>query len=184
MISTDYRIERFDSLESTNTYTIQKAKEGEAEGLVVVADFQTKGRGQQGRVWESSAGENLLFSVLLRPPVKVMGCIVLTRMVCDSVFKTLKDYEIQADIKEPNDLLVEGKKICGILTESSSNAQADIEYAVVGIGLNVNAQADHLLETATSMQLILGKQLSRDEVMQKILTYLKEDTYELYAHAS
>jgi BirA family biotin operon repressor/biotin-[acetyl-CoA-carboxylase] ligase len=180
----EYKHIHFDSISSTNSEAMKQANEGTAEGLVITADFQTNGRGKPGNKWESPRAKNLMFSVLLRPPVKINKAPMLTQIACRSVAKALTDYNVESTFKRPNDIMVKGKKICGVLTESASTAVGLVEFVVIGIGLNVNTKADELLETATSMLEIRCKQTNRNELLEKILTYLKEDTYELYAHAS
>lgn len=176
----NYEIKRFDKLESTNTLAHQMAEEGAAEGLVITADFQTGGRGKPGRTWTAPAGKNLLFSVLLRPPVTPAHAPIITQIACRSVAKVLNKHGIASAFKRPNDVMVNGKKICGVLTESATK-DYKIESLVIGIGLNVNAEGREMVPEAISMKEAAGKSFDREEILKELLAELKNDVRELYA---
>ncbi len=175
-----FTIERFSELESTNTYAQQKAREGADEGLVIVADHQTAGRGKPGRKWESPAGKNLLFSILIRPPVSAAHAPIVTQIACRCVSKVLGKYSIVSTLKKPNDVMVHGKKICGVLTESATEGK-NIESIVIGVGLNVNAKKEELLPEAISMKEIKNQNYDREEILQDLLAQFETDLQELYA---
>ncbi len=178
-----FKIQRFHELASTNTYAREQAKLNAEEDLVYVADYQTGGRGQFNRKWESSAGKNLLFSVLIRPPVTPAHAPIITQIACRSVAEVLKNsYAIECEIKRPNDLLVKGKKICGILTESSSRSPKRIEDVIIGIGLNVNEAPKGVAPALVAMKELLGREVKTQEVLEKILEQLEKDLLELYAY--
>lgn len=180
----EFQIEHHGEVPSTNTLVLNFAREGRPEGLVITADFQTEGRGKPGRTWLSPAGQNLLFSVLLRPPIPVNQAPMLTQIACRSVAGALENISgIKPDFKRPNDLMVGGKKICGILTEALSSP-GELEAVVIGVGLNVNSKADELLPTATSLLLETGKTQNRDRLLNAILHQLREDVESLYAAPS
>ena len=131
------RVLLFDSLDSTNTTAARLASvEANADGLAIIADFQTAGRGQYGRVWQSRPGSSLLISVVLQPPRELCRPVVLTALaavaVADAVYALTG---AQARVKWPNDLLVHGKKVCGLLIEQHA------AVIVVGIGLNLTQSA-------------------------------------------
>src|SRR5262245_12166642 len=111
---------RLDRVGSTNTEALRYADDLENEGLVIVAEEQTAGRGQPGRVWHAPHGSSILFSILLFPPLNVRRSVVLTAMasvaVCEAIFHHIQR---QATIKWPNDVLLAGKKVCGILIEQT-----------------------------------------------------------------
>ncbi len=179
----DFSIQHFDEVESTNSLAQDYAAHGAREGLVIVAEYQTGGRGKPGRKWVSPSGKNLLFSIVLRPPITANKAPILTQIACRSVAAVLKKFfAIDSEFKFPNDILVEGKKICGILVESQTGAGNKIENMIVGIGLNINSRAKDLLPEATSIIELTGKEHQKEEVLEEILEQLKKDIEELYAH--
>jgi BirA family biotin operon repressor/biotin-[acetyl-CoA-carboxylase] ligase len=179
-----FEIERLAEVTSTNTLAMQRARQEEPEGLVLVADHQTHGRGKPGRVWVSPKGKNLLCSILLRPPIKPSEAPVLTQVACRAVAKALRtNYDIHSTFKRPNDILVEGKKICGILTEAISKAGL-LEAVVIGIGLNVNAEADELPPEGTSMRLVSGKTFELMAVLEDILECLNDELTVIYTKSA
>lgn len=153
---------------STNDVAKELA-EKEAEGLVVIADYQSKGRGRHGRAWEGDAGASILLSILLKPQSDLDA---LTRLGAEVVCKVLSNLvpDKKFYIKKPNDVYVENKKISGILVESSTKGQ-DLEYAILGIGINVNNKifSDELKDIATSLYLLTGREFSREEIIIEIL---------------
>jgi len=145
------RVLFFDQLESTNTTAAELALPGE-DGLVVIADYQTAGRGQYGRVWQSRASSSLLMSVALRPPPELCRPVILTAFAAVAIGEAILAITgVQAKIKWPNDLLIRGKKVCGILIENTT-------ATVIGIGLNLNQTAQEFadagLPDATSLSLV------------------------------
>lgn len=179
-----FQIEHHKEVPSTNTLLLSYAREGRPEGLVVTADFQTEGRGKPGRVWISPEGKDLLFSVLLRPAIPVNQAPMLTQIACRSVASALRQQcSLEPEFKRPNDLLIGGKKICGILTEAMSDP-AGLHAVVIGIGLNVNSAHEELLPTATSLLIETGKSQDREALLTAILNQLREDIKSLYAPAS
>ena len=179
-----YSIRRYQELASTNTSVQEFAKRGAKEGLVVHADYQTRGRGKPGNHWVSERGENLLFSILLRPPVKPAKAPLVTQIACRSVAAVLKkDYKIESQFKRPNDILVDGRKICGVLVEASSQSGGKLDHLVIGIGLNVNTEPKKIARTI-SMRTIKGKKINREKVFKAILSQLRKDVLPLYAAAS
>jgi BirA family transcriptional regulator, biotin operon repressor / biotin---[acetyl-CoA-carboxylase] ligase len=153
------RVLLFDALESTNTLGAQLAHDPDANGLVLIADEQTAGRGQHGRAWHSRPGSSLLMSVILKPPQELVRPVLLTAWaavaVGDAIFALTG---AQARIKWPNDLLISGQKCCGILIEQRGSG-ANIT-TVAGIGLNLSQTADEFaragLPTATSLGIAAG----------------------------
>ena len=181
MLPLRFSVQSFPELSSTNTLVQKYASEGKPEGMVVVTDYQTAGRGKPGRKWISPRGKNLLFSLLLRPPIPAHEAPILTQIMCRSVARVLKDkYGIDSTFKRPNDIMVKGKKICGILIESSSSKN-QLQSAIIGIGLNVNTLAEELLPEAISIKEITGREYSRTALLKAILTQIRKDTKILYA---
>ena len=167
-------------LPSTNTLCTQLAEIGVPEGLVVVADAQTGGLGRNGRSWFSPSGKNLYFSMLLRPECKPgvvpQLAIVAALSLHDVVCRLCPGNKI--GVKWPNDLLCSGAKLSGILCTMSCTG-ANVDYAVVGIGVNVNTAADDFPEDvkATSLQLLCGSPLDRAHVLAAFLNAFEADYY-------
>lgn len=157
------RVTCLETVDSTNSYAKKLAEQGEPEGTLVVAERQTAGRGRRGRYWESPSGENVFMTLLLRPklhPSRISGITLLAALALVRAVREM--VSVKVEIKWPNDVVVEGKKICGILTEMSSEENF-VHYAVVGIGINVNQHSfsEELREKATSLFLETGEEWNR-----------------------
>ena len=149
-------VRRFDTIDSTNTWLLARARDGDPEGLVAVADHQTAGRGRLGRTWEAPPRSALLCSVLLRPAR-------LSHLVTASVALAARDAcgqygRTDVDLKWPNDLMVGGAKLAGVLAEVDAGA------VVVGIGLNLSAAPDGAA--------MLGESVDRDDFLARFLDSL------------
>lgn len=139
--------------ESTNSFLHEQLmSEKLPEGSVVTADYQTKGRGQRGSSWQSEAGKNLLMSIVVYPDfLKASEAFVLSKCIALATCDLLADYSNQVRIKWPNDILIEGKKVAGILIENILRG-ADIYATIAGIGINFNQQVFEVgLNSATSV---------------------------------
>ena len=167
----NFTILRFDILESTNTEAINQAKLGAGEGLCVVADEQTTGRGRHGRTWISDKGSGLYFSIVLRPKLAVRFLPLITLMAGVAVVDALSEFAVDSDIKWVNDVLVNEKKICGILAETGESAGGLV--VVVGIGINLKSTnlPDEIAGIATSVEAEIGP-VDRDEVLAALTRYL------------
>jgi BirA family transcriptional regulator, biotin operon repressor / biotin---[acetyl-CoA-carboxylase] ligase len=166
---------RFDTVSSTNDVARELAASGAAEGLCVIAQEQTAGRGRQGRSWSSPPGEGLYLSVILRPEIKVTDSAVITLAAAVAVAETLKvDFQVSADIKWPNDVLASGRKICGILVESAIEKDR-LQYAVVGIGVNVAQRSfpSEIGASATSLSLETGRPVAPEDFLEPLLARLE-----------
>lgn len=142
-------------IDSTNTEARRQALQQVAEGLVVTAEKQTAGKGRRGRSWESPEGDNLYFSMLLRPEISIEKAPMLTLIMALSVSKALEKFcGLKAHIKWPNDLILSAKKVCGILTEMHMS-DGRIEDVIIGTGINVNQKIfpAELEDKATSILL-------------------------------
>ena len=171
-----FKIHRFKQIDSTNSAALRYAREGEPAGSVFVADYQIKGRGKWGKTWNSPSGKNLLFSLLLRPTLKAIRATGVTQVACRSVARVLeRKCRLQPTFKRPNDVLVGGKKICGVLVEAQGRSNGDLESLVVGIGLNVNATPEDLADVATSIRGETGKRQSRSALLKALLAQLERD---------
>jgi BirA family biotin operon repressor/biotin-[acetyl-CoA-carboxylase] ligase len=151
------------------------AASGVEEGVTVIAREQTAGRGRHGRTWSSPRGEGLYMSVVLRPDINPELSSVITLAAAVAVAETLKlDFQIEADIKWPNDVLASGRKICGILVEASIEKER-VVYAVMGIGVNIAQRefAEEIREEATSILIESGKLVAADDVLAALLSRLE-----------
>jgi BirA family biotin operon repressor/biotin-[acetyl-CoA-carboxylase] ligase len=170
------RISYEQELGSTMDEARRLAEEGATEGLVVIAEQQTKGRGRFERTWISTPGLDLTFSVLLRPAADQL------RMVNMAATMAVQDTALAltnkgAVIKWPNDVLVSGRKLSGILVESVTSPSGGLQYAVIGVGLNVNLRPDErpeIRDIATSLAQESGADLDRTAVLIDVLARLDE----------
>lgn len=166
----------YEQLDSTNVQAVRLAAEGAPHGTVVVAGTQTAGKGRRGRTWESPQEDNIYMSLLLRPSLKPNQAPMLTLVMAQSVAVALQKAGFpDVQIKWPNDLILAGKKICGILTEMYLQGDT-IDYVVVGVGVNVNTRVfpKELQEQATSLRLQGGKVLNCDPLVKDILGVFEE----------
>jgi BirA family biotin operon repressor/biotin-[acetyl-CoA-carboxylase] ligase len=167
---------RFDSLPSTNTEAQRQAAQGAPEGLCVVAREQTKGRGREGRIWISPTDAGLYFSIVLRPVRLVTRAWpLLTLMAALAVRDALWEAcELETDIKWPNDILVNERKLCGILAETIETETG--RAVVVGIGINLDERAfpPELKEVATSIMSQTGRTPDREALLQSLIRSLGE----------
>lgn len=164
----------FESIDSTNSCARALGDAGTPEGAVVAAEFQTNGRGRLGRAWVAEPGTSLLFSVLLRPPITIKIAGLLTLYASAAIARAVEHtVGLDVECKWPNDLLVQGKKFCGILIENSFQ-QSGISYSVIGAGINVNQSElpPDIIDRATSLSKEAGKTLDREVIFQSILTEL------------
>ena len=161
------------TVDSTNNEVKRRALGGEPGGLVVVSDVQTGGKGRFGRVWQSDSG-GLYFSVLIRPELPPAEIAAITLAAGYAVCLAVRQVTgLDARIKWPNDIIIGNRKICGILTEMS--AQSDrIDYAVIGIGVNVNNTAfpDELKTKALSIRMALGSPVDKTLLLTEIIRKL------------
>jgi BirA family biotin operon repressor/biotin-[acetyl-CoA-carboxylase] ligase len=170
------RVLVFDRLDSTSNVAAALADSPDNDGVAVLAGEQTGGRGQHGRTWTCPAGSGVLLSVLLFPPPELRRPAVLTAWAAVSVCETIRDLtDLPADIKWPNDVLIRGRKVCGILIEQRSVGRPALP-TVCGIGLNVNQSADTLaaagLPDAASLAVFTGRRRDCGGVARLLLHHL------------
>ncbi|MCD6020048.1 MAG: biotin--[acetyl-CoA-carboxylase] ligase [Bacteroidetes bacterium] len=167
-------------VESTNTYAMNLLRNvNPVEGTVVYTDHQTRGKGQRGAVWTSKTGQNLTLSVILKPHfLGQNNTFYLSKISALAVYDVLTDilvtsqYDIK--IKWPNDILINHRKVAGILIENSFTTQA-LQYSIIGIGLNVNQEEFGEFErSATSLRLAAGKCFDRPVVMEQLCMKLEK----------
>lgn len=175
---------RFDAIESTNTEALNQAKRGADEGLCVVARRQTAGRGRHGRVWISPENAGLYFSIVLRPKIEMRFFPLITLMAAIAVHDALETlYDFACDIKWVNDVHVQGKKICGILSEAAETKKG--AAIVVGIGINLKSSnfPPEIAEIATSVEAETKTAPDAEILLQKLTANLSQ-YYELLGGAS
>lgn len=171
----------FEVIDSTNTKAKQLAEQGAEEGLLVVADSQQSGKGRRGKSWSSPPGENIFMSFVLRPDLPPQCAPMITLLAGLAVAGGIRKLTgLKAEIKWPNDIVVQGQKVCGILTEMSAELE-QIHYVVTGIGINVNTDCfpAEIAKTATSIRLQTGEMTSRSQLIAVILSEF-EQYYQLF----
>lgn len=173
----------FDTIDSTQSKANEMARNEAPEGTIVIAEEQTSGKGRMSREWHSSKHQGIWMSLILRPKLSPEKAPQFTLITAIAVARAIEEITgIEPEIKWPNDILFQGKKIVGILTELHSEADK-INFIVIGIGLNVNQDVvdfpEEIREIATSLSLVKGKKVSRVTLLQHILRNF-EKYYELY----
>ena len=167
--------------DSTNLWIKRLAKEGASEGTLALAEFQAAGRGRLGRSWEVPEGTSVRMSILLRPKFEPQYAPTLTLVMGMAVAKAVKSLGFDVSIKWPNDVVVSHKKICGILTEMGVR-DGKIDYAVIGVGINVNIKEfpEEMADKATSLYLESGKEFDRSQIPGLVMEAF-EKYYEKFA---
>ncbi len=162
-----------DTVGSSMDEAFRLGMEGAPEGTIVCAETQTKGRGRLGRRWASPKGKGIYASLILRPHFAPAQTAQLTLMTAVAIAQALtKISGIKIEIKWPNDLLVGGRKLAGILTELRAEMD-QVEFVVIGFGINVNSTAQNLVEGSTSLKMETGNSFSRVLVLQELLVSLE-----------
>ena len=165
----------FDTIDSTNTFAKSLAQQDFDVGTLVIAEEQTKGRGRFGRSWHSQKEKNLTFSLLIKPTITPKQIGILSLYGGLAVVEAIKKIaHITPDCKWPNDVLLKGKKVCGILSESVVS-QNKLAAVILGIGLNVNQTEfpPEIRRTAASLLLSTGKSIDRFQVLSAVLEQLE-----------
>ena len=167
--------------DSTNLWIKRLAKEGAPEGTLALAEFQSAGRGRLGRSWEVPEGTSVMMSILLRPKFEPQYAPTLTLVMGMAVAKAVKKLGFDVSIKWPNDVVVSHKKICGILTEMGVR-DGKIDYAVIGVGINVNIREfpEEMADKATSLYLESGREFDRSQIPGLVMEAF-EKYYEKFA---
>jgi len=170
-------------VDSTNKWAKKLAMYGAGEGTVAIAETQMKGRGRLDREWISPTG-GLWFSLILRPNLSPTEAVSLTFVAGLAVAKVLREmFDLGAETKWPNDVLVNGRKICGVLAEMNTTGET-VNFVVVGVGVNVNFDVENvfpeqLKEVATSLEKELGRKVKLENLFRALLERL-ESLYELF----
>ncbi|WP_139489134.1 biotin--[acetyl-CoA-carboxylase] ligase [Brevibacillus dissolubilis] len=172
-----------DTVQSTQILAHQEAGNGAPEGTIVIAEMQTGGKGRLGRVWHSPKGTGIWMSLIIRPVIPLAKAPQMTLLTAVAMARTIREQlDVDVKIKWPNDIFVNGKKVCGILTEL--NAESDrVNYLVIGIGINVNTVEsdfpEDLGEIATSLRIAYGNPIRRAPFIQAFCRTF-EELYETY----
>jgi BirA family transcriptional regulator, biotin operon repressor / biotin---[acetyl-CoA-carboxylase] ligase len=155
---------RLDSVSSTQDVVFRLAERGAPEGTTVLARYQSGGRGRAGRVWTAAPGEALLFSLLLRPPLSPDRLAPMSILVADAIAETLSsEFSLQPFIKWPNDVLLDGRKVSGVLI------QARGDLAVIGVGINSLSKPEDLPDGATSIRAESGHDVNPESVFRSVV---------------
>lgn len=172
----------FDTIDSTNTKAQELAEKGYPSGTLVVADKQESGKGRRGRSWVSPSGTGIFMTLMIKPDINPNNASMLTLVAALAVAKAITSVTgEEAMIKWPNDIVVNGKKVCGILTEM--NAQFDyINHIVVGIGINVHNESfpEEISQMASSLMIEAGgKRFHRAQIIAETMSYFEQyyDTF-------
>ena len=169
-------IVKVDATESTNTFLKEMCQQNTIENFtVVISNEQTKGRGQMHTSWQSEKGKNLTFSMLIRfDDLEIDQQFYISKIISLSLYEVLSDLlPTKISVKWPNDILSAHQKICGVLIENSVK-KAQINYSIIGIGLNVNQLEFENLPNATSMKLISNTPFDLEVVLQKLVASIKK----------
>lgn len=176
-----YNIIRLEEIDSTNEYAKRIAKTGAKHGTIVLARKQSAGKGRLGRGFESNEDKGIFMSMILRPDIEPIAAARLTLVAAAAVRQAIKQVcSLECDIKWPNDIVADGRKVCGILTEMSTE-NGNIKYVIVGIGINVTNELfkEELSQVATSILMLTGKIYDREVLMWKIINQF-DRYYEAY----
>lgn len=168
---------------STNMDAKQLAEEGESHGTLVVAKKQNSGRGRRGRTWHSPEGSAVYMSLVLKPDFAPDKASMLTLVMALSVAEAITELTgLEAKIKWPNDIVVQGKKVCGILTEMSAEMDY-IHYVVIGVGINTNQNQsefeEEIRQTATSLKIESGQPISGAAIIERVM-FCFEKNYDIF----
>lgn len=170
----------FKTIDSTNNYGKKLALDGALEGTIVLSDEQTGGRGRLGRAWVSPPGTSISMSIILRPTIYPNEAAKITEITAAAVANAISRVtKLKTGIKWPNDIIINSKKVCGILTEMSAEINS-INYVIVGMGINVNINEfpDEINNVATSLKKELNMEISRKELVINIVNEFEKLYYD------
>ncbi len=164
----EQRIHYFSEIGSTMDAARELAKRGTGEGTIVISEAQTRGRGRLSREWLSPEG-GIYFTLVLRPKISPAYASRINLMVSVAVAATIRKlFRLKAELKWPNDVLIEGRKVCGILAEMDAEMDV-VNFVNVGIGINANTSIPQFEKTVTSLKGALGREISRKEFLSALL---------------
>lgn len=168
----------FPETDSSNVQAFRMASDGAAEGSIVIAESQTSGKGRLGRKWVSPLGENLYLSIITRPQIPTLTAPRLTLVTAVALSETLDSFGASDHrIKWPNDILFNGKKISGILTEMKGDCDS-IDFIIIGIGINLNSScddySDEIKDSVISLKEITGSEIDRIQFLKTLLFHFEK----------
>lgn len=173
------KLDVYREIDSTNSFTKEAAHYGAVHGTTVIAEIQTGGKGRLGRKFYSPLGMGVYMSVIIRPKLSIDSSLLVTSCAAVAVAQAIERVapELECQIKWVNDIYINGRKVCGILTEASIDVeQGGLEYAVIGIGINVQNSSfpEELANTATSIKMEIHHNVSRNMLAAEVLNCLEE----------
>ena len=171
------KIEYYKDIRSTHLYAKQIARKPENNGKIILAEVQTAGIGTKGRNWYTGKGKNIAITIILQPKCYVKDLEGLSIKIAEIIKKSIKNlYGYNLYIKEPNDLMLNGKKICGILTEINSIGER-VNYILISFGFNVNEDefSEETRDIATSLKKEYNKEFSREKIIKEIIENLEKE---------
>jgi len=175
-------IYHFAEVTSTNDVAKELAIKGAKEGTIVIAETQSRGRGRRGRKWISPEG-GIWFSIILRLKIDPEDIFRLTLMAAAVVAKVINDmFTLKAEVKWPNDVMIGGKKVCGVLTEMVTKGGI-VDFVVVGVGINANIDVDSFSEPLRKFLTSLKEELKEDIDRERLLRALLEELEKRYKYA-
>lgn len=171
------KLEYFEEIDSTHKYAKKIAFKNKENGKIIIADMQTAGIGTKGRSWYSGKAKNIAMSIILKPKTTIKQLEGLTIKIANCMKKSIYElYGFKLQIKEPNDLILNNKKICGILTEISTMGEK-INYLIISIGFNVNEDnfSTEIKDIATSLKREFKREFKREEIIIKFIENLENE---------
>lgn len=173
-------IHTFETVDSTSNYAKKLALDGAVEGTIVISNRQTGGRGRLGKGWVSKSNTSIFMSMILRPAIYPNEAAKITEITAGAVASAItKVTNLETGIKWPNDIILDNKKVCGILTEMSAELN-NINYIIVGIGINVNIDEfpEEISDVATSIKKVLGTEVSKKDILINVVKEFEELYYD------
>ena len=174
---TNNRIDYYNTINSTHLKAKQIANNNDSNKKIIIAQTQTNAIGSKGRSWYTGNNSNIAMTIILKPDCKVKELDGLTLKIADVIKKAIYNlYGYKLEIKEPNDLMLNGKKICGILTEINTISEK-INYLLISLGFNVNEVvfSKETEEIATSLKKEYGKDFVREDIIKKFIENLEKE---------
>lgn len=171
------KIEYFKEIASTHTYAKEKALQENDSGKIILAEAQSNGIGTKGRTWYTGKNKNIAMTIILKPNCQMKQLEGLTKKIAECMKNAIYHlYQIELEIKEPNDLLLHHKKICGILTEVNTISEK-INYLLISVGCNINEEKfqKETENIATSLKKEYGKEFSREDIIIKFIENLEKE---------
>lgn len=171
------KLEYFEKISSTHKYAKEIAMQKDSDGKLIIAEMQTDGIGTKGRTWYTGKNKNIAMTIILKPQCKISKLEGLTIQTAECMKKAIYDlYQIYLEIKEPNDLMLDGKKICGILTQINTISEK-INYLIISLGFNVNEDnfSEETQNIATSLKKEYNQNFEREEIIKKFIEILEKE---------